>query len=36
MEFVPKDQEPKFFYSMALEKLKDVDRPRFVRDYFDV
>lgn len=36
MEFVPKDQEPKFFYNMALEKLKDVDRPRFVRDYFDV
>jgi hypothetical protein len=34
-EFVPKDLEPKFFYQMAVEKLKDVDRPRFVREYFD-
>ena len=35
-EFVPKDQMPKFFYSMAVENLKDPDRPRFVRDYFDL
>lgn len=35
-EFVPKDQEPRFFYNMAVEKLKDSDRPRFVRAYFGV
>ena len=35
MEFVPKDQEPRFFYTMALEKLKDSDRPEFVREYFE-
>lgn len=35
-EFVePKDQ-PKFFYKQAVEKLKDSDRPKFVRRYFDV
>jgi hypothetical protein len=33
-EFVPKDMMPKFFYMMAVENLKDADRPRFVRDYF--
>lgn len=32
--YVPKQDMPKFFYSMAVEKLKDADRPRFVRDYF--
>ena len=35
-EFVPKEQEPRFFYSMAIEKLKDPDRPRFIREYFDL
>ena len=35
-EFVPRDQEPKFFYAMAVEKLKDVDRPNFIREYFDL
>lgn len=35
-EFVPKDQEPKFFYTMAVEKLKDPDHPRFIRKYFDL
>lgn len=35
-EFVPKDMMPKYFYSMAIEKLKDPDRPKFVRSYFDV
>ena len=34
-EFVPKDQEPKFFYMMAVEKLKDPDRPKFIREYFE-
>lgn len=35
-EFVPKDMMPKYFYNVAVENLKDVDRPRFVREYFDV
>ena len=35
-EFVPKDLMSKYFYEVAVEKLKDVDRPRFVRDYFHV
>ena len=35
-EFVPKEMMPKYFYSMAVEKLKDADRPKFVRHYFDV
>lgn len=35
-EFVPKEQEARFFYTMAVEKLKDTDRPRFVREYFDL
>lgn len=35
-EFVPKDMMPKFFYNVAVENLKDIDRPRFVREYFDV
>lgn len=35
-EFVPKDMMPKFFYSMSVEKLKDSDRPKFVRSYFNV
>jgi hypothetical protein len=34
MEFVPKDQEPRFFYTMAVEKLKDIDHPKFIRHYF--
>lgn len=34
-EFVPEDLMPKFFYDVAVENLKDVDRPRFVRWYFD-
>lgn len=33
-EFVPKDMMPKYFYNVAVENLKDVDRPKFVRDYF--
>ena len=35
-EVVPADQEPRFFYIMALEKLKDPDKPKFVRKYFDL
>lgn len=33
-EFVAKEDMPKFFYLMAVEKLKDVDRPRFIREYY--
>lgn len=33
-EFVPKDHEPRYFYNMAVEKLRDVDRPRFIRKYY--
>lgn len=35
-EFVPKDMMPRYFYNVAVETLKDVDRPKFVREYFDV
>lgn len=35
-EFVPKDMMPKFFYKVAVETLKDPDRPKFIRKYFDV
>ena len=34
--YVPKDEMPKAIYTMAVEKLKDRDRPRFVRHYFGV
>jgi hypothetical protein len=36
MEFVPKEQEPKVYYLMAIEKLKDVDYPKFIRKYYDL
>lgn len=35
-EFVPRDMIPKYFYNMAVETLKDPDRPRFIREYFDL
>ena len=35
-EFVPKEMMPKYFYNVAVENLKDVDRPKFVREYFKV
>ena len=35
-EFVPKDMMPKYFYNVAVETLKDADRPRFIREYFDL
>lgn len=34
-EFIPKEKELKFYYMMAVEKLRDVDRPRFIREYFE-
>lgn len=33
-EFVPSDQEPRYFYMMSVESLKDPDRPNFVREYY--
>lgn len=35
-DFVPKDEQVKFYYAMAIEKLKDADRPHFVREYFEI
>lgn len=35
-EYVPKDDMPKYFYKQAIEKLKDKDRPNFIREYFDL
>lgn len=32
--YVPKEDYPKFFYTMAIETLKDPDRPKFIRPYF--
>ena len=34
-EFVPEEMMPKFFYNVAVENLTDVDKPRFVRWYFN-
>ena len=33
-KYVPESDMPKYFYASALEKLKDVDRQKFVRWYF--
>jgi hypothetical protein len=27
---------PKYFYNMAVEKLKDIDRPKYIRWYFNL
>lgn len=35
-EFVPRDQMPKYFYNVAVETLKDIDRPRYIRERFDL
>jgi len=35
-EFVQEKDFPKFMCKQAVEKLKDGDRPRFVREYFHV
>lgn len=35
-EFIDEKDMPKAIYKLAIEKLKDVDRPRFIRKYFDV
>lgn len=33
-EIVPEIDLPKVVYKMAVERLTDIDRPRFVREYF--
>lgn len=33
-EFVPKEMMPKFFYNVAVENLKDVDRPHYIREQY--
>ena len=35
-DFVPKEEQVKFYYAQAIEKLKDADRPHFVREYFEI
>lgn len=35
-KYVPESEMPKFFYSEAVEKLKDVDKQKFARWYFGV
>lgn len=35
-EFIAADKMLKYFYLMAVETLKDVDHPNFVRPYFKV
>lgn len=35
-KYIPKEDEPEAYYAMAVEKLKDIDRPKFIREYFDL
>ena len=35
-EFVPSEQEPRFFYMMAVESLKDPDRPKYIREQYNL
>lgn len=35
-EFVTSTDIPKVVYKMAVEKLKDVDRPEFIRTYYNL
>lgn len=34
--FIPEEERLKFYYTMAIERLKDEDRPHFVRTYFEL
>lgn len=34
--FIQNNLKAKFFYKMAVDKLKDPDRPHFIREYFDL
>lgn len=35
-EFIEEKDYPKAFYMLSVETLKDIDHPRFVREYFGV
>lgn len=35
-QFVTDSELPRFFYNLAVDKLKDIDRPEFVRPYFSL
>ena len=35
-EYVPESDMPKYFYTMAVEKLKDIDRHKFIREYYAI
>lgn len=35
-EFVPKEHEARYFYETAVESLKDVDRPKFIRERYNL
>ena len=35
-EYVPRDKMPRYFYKVAVETLKDVDRPKFIRSYYNL
>lgn len=35
-EYIGEDELVKFIYKMSTEKLRDRDRERFIRDYFDL
>ena len=35
-KYVPESEMPKYFYTSAIEKSKDADKPKFVRWYFDL
>lgn len=34
--YVKQEQLPEFFYHQAKEKLQDIDRPNFIRSYFNI
>lgn len=34
--FIQNDMIPKYFYMVAVETLKDIDRPKFIREYFNL
>jgi hypothetical protein len=33
-KYISEEQMPAYFYDLAVEKLTDVDRPHFIREYF--
>jgi hypothetical protein len=35
-KYIPKEQEPEVYYELAVEKLKDVDKPKFIRTYYNL